>query len=510
MTIDWQNAIIYSILPMSYYDTDANGRGDLPGVIAKLDYIHKLGVNVIWLGPVYRSGWVDGGYDVIDHCAIDPLFGTMSDLDQLIEKAHDKNIGIMMDLIVNHTSIKHPWFVDAASSRDNPKHDWYTWQSSDDHGDLPNNWLSVFGGSVWEYNDATQEFYLHTFYKEQADLNWRNATLRKEVFEIVRFYQNRGVDGFRVDAASHFYKDPQGRDNPLKENYQQIKDPYEQQLHLFDKNLPQRFEYLNELGSVIATQPNNFMISESYLSFDQLSEVHQHVRNDIHTACNFNLVSCEWKTDIIYESLEKYLELCSASGAIPTWILSNHDRTRIASRLGPQRARLLVMMQMILPGIAFVYYGDEIGMVEVPIPTEFQHDHYAFFNREGQRTPMQWLSNKNGGFSSAKPWLPLGDTLHISVQDQQHHPDSMLNFFRRMIRFKNQYLSTDIQVSLDRQDDIITISLQIADQPYFALLNFGQQTPMPDLDLQSLHTSTYMDQGQPETLRAYEGLLLKK
>ena len=510
--LDWRNAVIYEVWPRSFFDSNHDGNGDLPGLISKLEYFKELGVNVLWLGPVYKSSWVDAGYDVDDHVAIDPLFGNMQDLQQLIYLARRQHLKVMLDMVVNHTSNKHLWFQESRSSRDNSKADWYIWADGTPDSP-PNNWLSVFGGSAWEYVPQRQQYYLHTFYKEQPDLNWQNPHLRRAIYDLFRYYLRMGVEGLRIDAASHLAKDPLLHNNPLRANARRIHDPYEKQKHLYDKNLPERFKYIDEMSQVLSEFPGTFMFTESYLGLRQLQQIHGQTSNSNHTAYNFKLIEIPFDPRIIYHSISAYLELVAKHQAIPNWTFSNHDRQRLVSRVGPMRARLLAMLQLSLPGIAFVYYGEEIGMSEVRIPAQFRYDRYAYHDRDAQRTPMQWRNQQYAGFSDVQPWLPVGDSTYQNFATQYESPNSIWHLYRTLIKFKNATGWQMFETQLSATDQMLEIVRKGHDNYYRIILNFSAQVlKIPELPTKpKLIISTYLDRQncEDQTLRPFEGIILR-
>ncbi|GIW59672.1 MAG: oligo-1,6-glucosidase [Patescibacteria group bacterium] len=509
--MDWRNAVIYEVWPRSFFDSNHDGSGDIAGLISKLAYFKELGIDVLWLGPVYQSSWVDAGYDVDDHTAIDPLFGNMQDLQRLIYLARQNHLKVMLDMVVNHTSIRHRWFQESSSSRNNSKADWYIWADGS-RDSPPNNWLSVFGGSAWEFVPQRQQYYLHTFYKEQPDLNWQNPHLRRAIYDLFRYYLRMGVEGLRIDAASHLAKDPLLCNNPLRSNAKRIHDPYEKQKHLYDKNLPERFKYINEMSQVLSEFPGTFMFTESYLGLRQLQQIHGQTSNSNHTAYNFNLIEIPFKPQIIYQSISTYLEIVAKHQAIPNWTLSNHDRQRLVSRVGPMRARLLAMLQMALPGIAFIYYGEEIGMSEVHIPAQLRYDRYAYHDRDAQRTPMQWSNQQYAGFSDAPPWLPVGDSTYQNFATQYESPSSIWHLYRTLINFKKATGWQMFETQLNATEHILEIDRKGHNEHYRIILNFSTEVvkilePLPQT---KPVISTYLDRDNcdDQKLRPFEGVIL--
>ncbi len=364
----WKKATIYQIYPRSFQDSNGDGVGDLPGIARRLEHCRWLGCDAVWISPFYPSPMADFGYDVSDYAAVDPVFGTMADFDALMAQARRLGLRVILDLIPNHTSDRHPWFAASRSSRDDPYRDWYVWRDPGPDGGPPNNWLSHFGGGAWEFDAATGQFYLHTYLKEQPDLNWWNPAVRRAIYDAMRFWLDRGVDGFRVDAVAHVVKDPQLRDEPPNPDYQPHQPPYYRQLHVYSMDQPELLEVIAEMRQVIDAYGDRVLIGESYLPTERL-RMYYGEGGGLSFPFNFQLIKTPWEARRVRAMVESY-EAQLPAGMWPNWVLGNHDRSRVASRLGRAAARAAAVLLLTLRGTPTLYYGDEIGMVDVPIPPE--------------------------------------------------------------------------------------------------------------------------------------------
>ncbi|PIP61035.1 alpha-amylase [Candidatus Roizmanbacteria bacterium CG22_combo_CG10-13_8_21_14_all_38_20] len=444
-----RKAVVYQIYPRSFKDTDGDGVGDLEGIIEKLDYLNdgtnaSLGITAIWLNPIYKSPMKDFGYDISDYRDIDPIFGNLDIFDQLVAKAHKRGIKIIMDFVPNHTSSEHPWFQESKKAKDNSKRDWYIWRDPKTDGSPPNNWLSVFGGSAWTRDEKTGQYYMHSFLSDQPDLNWRNKDVRDEMADVLRFWLKRGVDGFRTDAVYHLIKDDEFRDEPPNPNYDASRDePYNALLHVYSQGRPELTETANTLCNVLGEQSKNiYMVSEAYLGLPQMMELYKACDNSLHAPFNFNLMMLPWNAAAFKKFIDEYEEKLGPDDW-PNYTLGNHDRSRLATRLGQDRARLAAMMQFTLRGMPFVYYGDELGMEDVQMPADATIDPWGKnlpefgVGRDPERTPMQWNSNPNAGFSDVTPWLPVTpDHKEKNVERESRDPNSMLSFFKELIHYR--------------------------------------------------------------------------
>jgi len=438
----WQKGIIYQVYPRSFQDSNDDGVGDLPGIIKRLDYLKWLGVEVIWLSPIFPSPMADFGYDISDYQDIHPIFGTLADFEQLISAVHSRDMKLILDLVPNHTSDQHPWFLASRSSKDNPKRDWYIWQDARPDGAFPNNWLSVFGGSAWEWDEKTAQYYYHGFLKEQPDLNWRNPALQQAMLDVMRFWLDRGVDGFRVDVIWHLIKDEQLRDNPANPDYQEDYGTYGQLLPVYSTDQPEVHEIIRKMRDVLDTYQERVMIGEVYLPVNKLMSYYGTDNKGAHLPFNFLLISIPWDARQIAAAISEYEAALPADGW-PNWVLGNHDRSRIASRIGLRQARVAAMLLLTLRGTPTIYYGEEIGMQDVLIPFNEVQDPQGLnmpdknLSRDPARTPMQWNRDEYAGFSSVKPWLRISETFaEENVQVQQEEPGAMLFLYKRLITLR--------------------------------------------------------------------------
>ncbi|GAB3256338.1 alpha-amylase family glycosyl hydrolase [Larkinella harenae] len=440
----WQKGVIYQIYPRSYQDSNGDGIGDLPGILTRLDHLQWLGVTAVWLSPIYPSPMADFGYDISDYRGIHPLFGTQDDFDTLLREVHQRGMKLILDLVPNHTSDQHPWFLESRSSRDNPKRDWYIWHDALPDGSAPNNWLSVFGGSGWEWDETTGQFYYHAFLKEQPDLNWRNPEVQKAMFDVMRFWLNKGVDGFRVDVMWHMIKDDQFRDNPVNPDYQPHMATYEQRLPVYSTDQPEVHALVLAMRNVLDEYDERLMIGEIYLPVHQLVTYYGIDGKGAHLPFNFQLLLLPWEAPQIAAAIDQY-EGVLPTGGWPNWVLGNHDQPRITSRVGREQARVAAMLLLTLRGTPTIYYGEEIGMRDVPIPVEEVQDPQGLnmpdknLSRDPARTPMQWDATTNAGFTTGKPWLRLaGNFARENVNSQKDDPYSMLSLYRRLLLLRQK------------------------------------------------------------------------
>jgi glycosidase len=444
----WRTGTIYQIYPRSFQDSNGDGVGDLPGIITRLDYVADLGVDAIWISPFYTSPMRDFGYDVANYTDVDPLFGTLDDFDALLAEAHDRGLKIIVDIVPNHTSDQHPWFIESRSSRNSPKRDWYVWRDGTSDHSPPNNWLSAFGGSAWEWDDASGQYYLHTFIPEQPDLNWRNPEVVDAMWDVYRFWLDRGVDGFRIDVAQRILKDPEFRDNPPSPAVQSTGfkslGAYESQIHIHDQAHPDVHGIYRQLRTLVDSyQPPRVIIGEVHVfHWDDWAEYYGDL-DEMHLPFNFTLIYVPWQADSVRARVDA-LERAVPEGGWPNYVLGNHDEPRLASRFGPENARLAAMLLLTLRGTPTLYYGDELGLEQAPIPPHLQQDPWAIhepqLGRDGCRTPMQWDSSDTAGFSAADSrdlWLPLaGDHDTVNVESQLTDPTSILTLYRRLLALR--------------------------------------------------------------------------
>lgn len=445
----WQRGVVYQIYPRSFQDGNGDGVGDLQGIIARLDYVRDLGVAAIWLSPIFPSPMADFGYDVAHYTEIDPLFGDLATFDRLVAEAHARDLKVILDYVPNHTSDQHPWFVESRSSRDNPRHDWYIWRDAPPGGGLPNNWLSCFGGPAWEWDATRQQYYLHSFLKEQPDLNWRNPDVKREMLNVIRFWMTRGVDGLRMDVIFYVLKHPDLLDNPpappAEDPYKPIGE-YDTQQHLYDLNWPaERQALLAEIRRTLDEYPDRVAIGETYfMNPADLAPYYGEHLDGLQIPFNFTLLHVPWKAAAFRKAISRYYAALPA-GAWPNFVLGSHDEHRLATRYGPANARAAALLLFTLRGTPTWYYGDEIGMQSVAIPPERVRDPWGLrvpglnVGRDPARTPMQWDASPNAGFAApgVETWLPLADDYAaVNVAAQERDPASHLHFVRGLLRLR--------------------------------------------------------------------------
>lgn len=436
---------LYQIYPRSFQDSNGDGMGDLPGIISRLDYLVELGIDAIWLSPVYVSPQADCGYDVADYRAIDPMFGTMDDMDRLISEAHQRGIRVMMDYVANHTSIEHRWFQQSRSSRDNPYRDFYVWRDPRD-GAEPTNWISLAGGKSWTFDEATGQYYLHSFMRDQPDLNWDNPRVRDAMYEVLRYWLDRGIDGFRVDAEwpiSKIYEDdPVAHDgDPDPMNYGHYH-------HTKCKNGPDMLRYMREMSDVVAAYRDRFILFEYYTDEQLNDEIAEYVsilelNPRVSSPFVFDMFRLPWHADQrAHRMADLYARKPNRARLVHA--IGNHDQSRIVSRFGEPQARALAVAELALPGIPTIYYGEEIGMRDYQVPAEQRQDKFIDFTegggmggRDPERTPMRWDDSEQAGFTTGKPWLPIGTRVKsCNVASQQTRPDSMWSLYHRLLQFR--------------------------------------------------------------------------
>jgi alpha-glucosidase len=444
VTAWWQRGLIYQIYPRSFMDSNADGTGDLPGITSRLDYLHWLGVDCIWISPIFPSPMADFGYDVSNYTDIEPLFGTLADFDALVTAAHQRDIRVVLDYVPNHSSDRHPWFVASRASREDPRRDWYIWRDAQPDGGLPNNWLSSFGGTAWEWDFATEQYYYHAYLTEQPDLNWRNPELQAAMFDVLRFWFNRGVDGFRIDALRQVVKDAQFRDNPPNPDWAPGQDPYRRLLPLRSSDQPELMDIVHQFRAIAEEYDDRVLIGELWLSIDRLVAYYGREGRGLHLPFNFHLILTPWQATTIAALVDVY-EAALPPNAWPNWVLGNHDRSRVATRVGPAQARVAAMLLLTLRGTPTLYNGDELGMHDVPIPPRLVQDPFEKhvpglgLGRDPERTPMQWSTEAGAGFTRGTPWLPLADDYaSVNVASQRDDPTSTLTLHRRLIALRRE------------------------------------------------------------------------
>lgn len=521
----WQTGVIYQIYPRSFADSNGDGVGDLRGIIDRLDYLVGLGIDAIWLSPIYPSPMADFGYDISDYRDIDPVFGTLNDFDELLSQAHRRGIRVILDLVPNHTSDEHPWFVESRSSRSSPKRDWYLWRDPHPGGAAPNNWVSFFGGPTWEWDERTGQFYLHLFHRKQPDLNWRNREVREAIYNVMRFWFDRGVDGFRIDVLWLLIKDEDFADNPEEPPLQGDEYVYGYIRPGFEDQ-PEVHTIVSEMRKVADEYSERVLIGEIYLPVERLVRYYGEDLSGIHLPFNFGLVTMsKWDAGLIRQVVTAYEEALP-EGAWPNWVLGNHDKPRIVSRTGEDGSRVAQMLLLTLRGTPTCYYGDELGMRQSVIPEELTVDPQAGAgsSRDGARSPMQWSAAPNAGFTApdTTPWLPADMSFPvINVEAQNADPRSHLSLFRRLLtlRRKHPALHHGAWKIMETENDQLMMYLREHDRDRFLIvLNFSSAPLMIDVSHLSergdVLCSTLLDRaGEFDlghlTLRSHEGLIIE-
>lgn len=439
----WRDGVIYQIYPRSFSDSNGDGLGDLGGVISHLDYLADLGITALWLSPFYPTPDRDFGYDVSDYVNVDPRFGTLQDFDHLVTEAHQRGIRIILDLVLNHTSDQHPWFLESRSSRDNPKRDWYIWS------DRPNNWQATFGGSAWEFDPTTGQYYLHLFTQQQPDLNWENEQVRKAILDVVRFWLERGADGFRLDVFNAYFKNPSLPDNRPKFGLR----GFDQQRHIHDIDQPGLLGFLRELRSLLDSFPDRYSVGETFLTTIDKA-ISYCGSQKLHAAFSFDFTPYDlmypWNPSWIMRQVIKRDRSFDEVGIWPTSVMGNHDLPRVAQRYcrgeNDAQAKIAMTLLLTLKGTPFLYYGDEIGMRNISLKRAEILDppgrkYWPIYKgRDGCRSPMQWNDTPHAGFSDVKPWLPVHpDYLRRNVVTQRADPDSIFNLTKKLLALRRAY-----------------------------------------------------------------------
>ncbi|MBP2150444.1 alpha-amylase family glycosyl hydrolase [Xanthobacter flavus] len=478
----WQSGVVYQIYPRSFQDSNGDGVGDIPGIISRLPYLADLGVDAIWISPIYPSPMADFGYDVADYTAIHPLFGTLDDFDRLVEEAHARGLKIILDFVPNHSSQEHPWFKASRSSKDDPKRDWYIWRDPGPDGGPPNNWLSEFGGSGWEYDEASGQYYYHAFLKEQPDLNWRNPDVVKAMHDALRFWMDRGVDGFRIDALWHVIKDAEFRDNPANPDFREGMNPHSALTHIYTGDRPEVMDVIAGFRDLADSYDGDrVLIGEAYLPLHRIAAYYGEDGRGVHLPFNFTLLAAPWNAAELAPLIAAY-EAAIPEGGWPNWVLSNHDRPRVVGRLGPDQARVAAMLLLTLRGTPTLYYGDEIGMSQVSIPPERVQDPFEKnvpglgLGRDGARTPMQWDDGPFAGFSTVEPWLPLADDFtEVNVKREQGQAASMLTLTRALLALRRAHpaLSVGLWSPVAAVGDLVAYLRQGEGEAMLVALNLG-------------------------------------
>jgi alpha-glucosidase len=491
----WQHAVFYEIYPRSFADSNNDGVGDLKGIASKLDYLKGLGVDAIWITPCFPSPQVDFGYDVSDYENIDPMYGTLADFDLLASEAKKRGIHIILDFVVNHTSDQHKWFLDSKSSRTSAHRDWYIWRDGKGPGEPPNNWVSLFGGSAWKFDPATNQYYYHYFYAEQPDLNWRNPAVKDAMFDVTRWWYKRGVAGFRLDAVDTLFEDPELHDNPIvRPGTNEFGDPFVQDK--YNTKLPEVHEVLRGLRKV-ADENNAVLIGETWTAdVTELNAYYGKGNDELQLPMDFLFMMVN---KLSPSEFRKQIAAVDAASGWPTFVLSNHDRARAYDRYGDgehndQIAKLMAALYLTLRGTPIMYYGEEIGMKTTP-PTRKEDVKDPIGRtgwpeekgRDGERTPMQWDSSENAGFSKGTPWLPVPPTYKThNVADEAKDPNSVLEFYRKVLQLRrtNRALLDGNYTALNENDANVLSYLRLyRDRGVVVALNMSNTRQTVTLEL---------------------------
>ncbi len=475
----WQRAIIYQVYPRSFQDSDGDGIGDLEGIRRRLDHLQHLGIDTVWLSPIYPSPMADFGYDVADYGDIDGRFGTMADFDRLIADIHARGMKLVLDFVPNHSSDRHPWFVQSRAARTNPKRDWYIWRDPKPDGSPPNNWMSHFGGPTWTFDEGTGQYYLHSFLKEQPDLNWRNPQVKQAMFDVLRFWLGKGVDGFRVDVIWCLIKDETLRDNPPNPAWKPGMGDRERLHSIHECDQPEMMGLVAEMRGVLDAYPGDrLLIGEIYLPLDRLVAYYGPGLSGAQMPFNFLLIGAPWDADSIGRIVADY-NAALPPGAWPNWVLSNHDKSRVATRIGAAQARVAAMLLLTLCGTPTIYYGEEIGMRDTPIPLALVEDPSEKrqpgigLGRDPERTPMPWDASPTGGFTTGRPWLPLGDHAVLNVAAEARDPHSMLTLHRRLLALRRAHaaLVGGTIEAITGSDGVVAYERRFGDERLKVVLN---------------------------------------
>jgi glycosidase len=479
----WQSGVVYQIYPRSFQDSDGDGIGDLEGIESRLDHLASLGVDAIWISPIYPSPMKDFGYDVADYCDVDPRFGTLADFDSLLAAAHARGIKVILDFVPNHSSNQHPWFLESKSARTSAKRDWYVWRDAAPGGGPPNNWISDFGGSAWEWDEATGQYYLHAFLKEQPDLNWKNPAVQQAMYDVLRFWFARGVDGFRIDVLWHLIKAEGLPDNPPNPAYRAEMGEMHSVLQVNSTDQPEVHIVAAEMRRIADSFGERVLIGEIYLPIEGLVRYYGVEAPGVHLPFNFHLIDAPWNARALAAIIAEY-EAALPSGGWPNWVLGNHDRPRVAERVGEAQARIAAMLLLTLRGTPTLYYGDELGLGRVEIPPAQVHDPRELrepglgLGRDPVRTPMPWDESANAGFTTGAPWLPLNDDWpERNVACEARDPRSMLVLHRRLLALRRAHASLSLGdltlLDVGEAVDVLAYERRRGDERLLIALNLG-------------------------------------
>lgn len=516
----WQNGIVYQIYPRSFMDSNGDGVGDLAGIIQKLDYVQDLGVDAIWLSPIFPSPMADFGYDVSDYVDVHPLFGDLATLDQLVAEAHARNLKVVLDYVPNHSSNEHPWFLESRSSRQNPKRDWYIWRDAKPDGSEPNNWLAHFGGKAWTWDETTEQYYLHLFLPEQPDLNWFNPEVETAMMEVLRFWGKRGIDGFRMDVIFITLKHPDLPDLPPAEGKGEGKDmgDFGSLQHIYDNNYPRDRQHrvatirqtLDEFGAIA--------IGETYLlNPADLVPYYGENMDGLHLPFNFTLMHLPWEKQAFYDTIQSYYAVLPPQ-AQPNFVIGSHDEHRFVTRYGAENGRAAGVLLMTLRGTPTWYFGDELGLPNGEVPPDKVQDPWGKnkpelnVGRDPARTPMLWDDSPNAGFTRGEPWLPVHPHFaELSVAAQTPNSESDLNFYKKLFKLRREtpaLYGGDFVWVADLPEDVLGYVRSSAGQLLKVLVNFGNHDHVLENEGAEVLLST-QNNTSPQILHAHEALILR-
>ncbi|MCA6117436.1 alpha-amylase [Bradyrhizobium sp. WSM 1738] len=439
----WRNAVIYEIAAISFQDSNGDGYGDLPGLLQRIEYLKWLGVGAVWLTPIYKSPDQDFGYDISDFCAIDPRYGAMADFDGVRDSLHEAGIKLILDFVPNHTSDQHDWFQESRASRHNPKADWYVWAEAGSNGGPPNNWLSRFGGSAWEWCEARRQFYYHSFLTSQPDLNWRNEKVRQAMADTMRFWLDRGVDGFRIDASAVLIKDELLRDNPADSEADDATPPPQKYMPVFTDDRPEAMDCIEFIRGVLDEYGDRLLCGEVQGKTDRIGHFYGNDKPRLHLPLNFALLDTEWNAIALQATIDAYFNAIP-DGGWPDFVIGGHDKRRVASKLGQAQSRIMAMLLMTLRGTPFLFAGDEIGSEQVKVPPTRIRDPFEKLvkgfglNRDPERAPLRWDDSERGGFTTGEPWLPLSEERSRNIEAQRRDTRSLLHLYRELIALRRR------------------------------------------------------------------------
>lgn len=478
----WQGGVIYQIYPRSFADSDGDGVGDLAGIEAHLDHVASLGVDAIWLSPIFPSPMADFGYDVADYTDVAPLFGTLADFDRLLAAVHARGLRLLLDFVPNHSSTQHPWFVESRSSRTNAKRDWYIWRDPAPDGGPPNNWISDMGGPAWALDPATGQYYLHTFLTEQADLNWRNPAVVDAMTQVMRFWFDRGVDGFRIDVLWHIVKAAGLPDNPPNPAWRAGQADKTRVLQTHSTDQPEAHAHARAMRVLADEYGDRLLVGEIFLPRDRLMRWYGTPdAPGVHLPFNFELIENAWDRDTLARLIAEYDAAIPAHGW-PNWVIGSHDAPRIAARIGERQARVAAMLLLTLRGTPTLYQGDELGIGKVDIPPHRIRDPQDLrqpgmgLGRDRSRTPMPWDASPNAGFSALEPWLPLNpDWQTRNVAAHEAETGSMLHLYRRLlaVRRATPALALGEMTLHPAPADVLAYERRLGERRTFVALNLG-------------------------------------